>query len=105
MSRGYVTPDKEGLLSFLDNLVIEFTEAASTMRGNKKAFELGTAEGVRQARIAVANWHRVEEIGGSSGKITVVTGGYERHEYKPDFTKTGDPCDVCGFGRNNAVHQ
>jgi len=33
------------------------------------------------------------------------TGGYDRHEYKPDFTRPGDPCDVCGFGRGNKVHE
>jgi hypothetical protein len=32
-------------------------------------------------------------------------GNYDKHDYEPDFEKTGDPCKVCGFDRNNPVHR
>jgi hypothetical protein len=26
------------------------------------------------------------------------------HDYRPDFSATGNPCEACGFSRNHAWH-
>lgn len=31
-------------------------------------------------------------------------GGYASHEYRPDFSKSRNPCRECGFDRNSLVH-
>jgi hypothetical protein len=62
MSKGYVIPDKEGLTSYLDNLVIDYTQEASNIRnGSKKAYTMGIAEGIRRARDAVEHWDMLAE--------------------------------------------
>lgn len=34
----------------------------------------------------------------------ILAAGDDRHEYEPDFSKPGDPCRVCGFGRHHPWH-
>jgi len=106
MPSGYVTPDRDGLLSYLDNHVTAQTQVAQDIRSNcKRAFAMGIAEGIRLARVAVEHWPEIVNILDGPPHRPQHLGPYEKHEYNPDFTLAWNPCLVCGFGRNDALHR
>jgi len=116
--RAYITADKQGFLQYLDHLIEEHQLAFNAAKGvRNKAHEAGLVEGLRIARRAVDNWanltgllteptpgERAADIVRKEYAKSAPLGGYDRHYYEPDFEKSWNPCKVCGFDRNNGVH-
>jgi len=98
--RAYITADKAGFLQYLDHLIEEHQIAFNNAKGvRNKAHEAGVISGLSIARRAVDNWANLATA------MTPIAQGYDKHEYQPDFEKSWNPCQVCGFDRNNGVHE
>jgi len=116
--RAYITADKDGFLQYLDHLIAEHDKAAHDARTIRvRNHETGIADGLRIARRAVDNWsnltsllneptpgERAADIVRKEYAKSAPLGGYDKHEYEPDFEKSWNPCRVCGFHRNSGVH-
>lgn len=117
--RAFITADKQGFLDYLDHLIEEHQVTFNDARTVKvRNYEAGVIDGLRIARRAVDNWSNLQAIlnpptpGERAADIvrkeyapSAPLGGYDRHYYEPDFEKSWNPCRVCGFDRNNGVHE
>jgi hypothetical protein len=116
--RAFITADKQGFLDYLDHLIEEHQVAFNAARTAKaRNYEYGILDGLRIARRAVDNWANLEELLTKPHPAEIAAdivrkeyaasaplGGYDKHEYQPDFEKSWNPCKVCGFDRDNGVH-